>query len=121
MQPGTSPGTATLDHPSAGSSPPSSGPAPDPGQASDPGAVGGVPLERLEAQICELAGTPSSLTGTASASTWTTPSTSASPTPRTRPAAATAKTSANTHNQTSKMTTAPRRLRPGGPEPETTS
>jgi hypothetical protein len=41
-QPGMSPGTATLDRPSAGPVP-----GPDPG---------GVPLERLEAQICELAG-----------------------------------------------------------------
>jgi HNH endonuclease len=43
-QPGMSPGTITLDRPSA-----DRGPVPDP----DPG---GVPLERLEAQICELAG-----------------------------------------------------------------
>jgi 5-methylcytosine-specific restriction endonuclease McrA len=63
MRPDTRPGTATLDHPSAGSAPPSAGsappspgPAPGPGPGPDPGLVEAVPLERLEAQICELAG-----------------------------------------------------------------
>jgi len=42
-QPGADPGTITPDSLSAGSAP-------------DPGPAEGVPLERLEAQICELAG-----------------------------------------------------------------
>ena len=42
-RPGTSPGTTTLDRPSAETAP-------------DRGAAEGTPLERLEAQICELAG-----------------------------------------------------------------
>src|ERR1700723_2616843 len=47
-KPGAEPGTITPDSLAAASGPPCADP--------DPGPPGGVPLERLEAQICELAG-----------------------------------------------------------------
>jgi len=51
-QPGADPGTTTTHSLADASGPPCADPDPDP----DPGPPGGVPLERLEAQICELAG-----------------------------------------------------------------
>src|ERR1700722_11894814 len=57
-QPGAEPGTTTPGPLSAGSGSPRADQAPDPGTGPDldPGLAEAVPLERLEAQICELAG-----------------------------------------------------------------